>query len=163
MIELRTGDILHCRGKGIVSRLIRAFTKSPYSHTATVVVIVGETYIIDSQRKGTHLKPYHHWLKSYGYRYHVSRVLGINKEEFTRRALSKADMGYDYKALLLRHPLALIKKRWRKQAVESDKMVCSEYVAWAHRFKDWFKMTPKKMRQYCLDNTAIIENFENEL
>ena len=50
--ELKTGDVLHCRGKSLLSKIIRWATKSEINHTALFIWIWGEPYIIDAQDNG---------------------------------------------------------------------------------------------------------------
>jgi hypothetical protein len=65
--NLKTGDILHCTGKRLLSRLIRKFTKSKFSHSALFIEIWGQPYIIDAQRDGVHVRPWNDWCNQYNY------------------------------------------------------------------------------------------------
>jgi len=40
-MELKTGDILNCTGKKLLSKIIKMFTKSRFSHTAIFIEIWG--------------------------------------------------------------------------------------------------------------------------
>ena len=52
---LKTGDVLHCRGKKLISKMIRWATKSQINHTALFILIWGEPYIIDAQDNGVNV------------------------------------------------------------------------------------------------------------
>lgn len=61
---LKTGDILHCSGKKLLSRLIKKATKSKFSHSAVFIEIWGQPYILDAQIDGVNVRPLNDWLKN---------------------------------------------------------------------------------------------------
>jgi hypothetical protein len=164
--ELETGDILHCSRKGIVATLIRKFTKSPISHTAVVVEVWGNTYIIDAQSNGVNLKPFEEWLRKYKYQFIVARpVKPVDEYMFSMKAFLKIGVtGYDFASLLWRHPLAIITGNWRKKYDPTDKsMVCSQYVAYTYGIVDSYRMTPKDMFEWTEKNEFIHRKFKYNL
>lgn len=152
-MKLKTGDILHCRANRLISRLIRLFIKGWSNHTATVVIIWGQTYILEAQRKGVHLIPLDEWIKKYDYEVIVARPNNPNFTEkmFATKALKKVgNTGYAYTSIIFHHPWAVITGKWRhqKRDPEKDKMVCSEYVAWTYGIENAYRFTPRDMMEY---------------
>ena len=156
-MTLQTGDILHCTRKSVLSFLIRKATKSRFNHTATILVISGNAFVIDSQRDGTDLRPFEAWTKKYGYKYEVHRNVFVNHSNYIDRALSKADTGYDFTSLLIRKPLHLIFGRWRKKEDETKRFYCSEFVAWCHQIERSDVMTPQDLYDYCEDHSITFK------
>ena len=148
---LQTGDILHCRGKGVISTLIMWSTKSSWSHTAIFIEIWEQPYILEAQRKGVHVVPYYKWLKKYGYEFEISRNrLLTDHNLYSISAMSKVGTtGYDFASLLIRFPISLITGRWKKIKFESNKMFCSEYALWTHDVEKAYRMTPHQVYEHC--------------
>jgi len=161
--NLKTGDIIHCRGKRLIPKLIMWATKSTISHTALFIEIWGQPYIIEAQRNGVNVKPWDAWRTKYGYEFLIHRsndtFLQAKIKRFSVRAMSKVGTtGYDFTSLLIRHPWRLITGKWRKRKFEHDKMYCSEYVAWTHGIEHFYRMTPSDLFEYCkMKNFQIIE------
>ena len=121
--ELKGGDILHCSGTRLISRLIKRFTKSDYSHTAYVAEIWGKVYIIDSQRDGTNPRPLDKWLKKYQYNIIVARTKMSKSDRHVEaiRAFDKSgSTGYDLVTLFVRQPWKILTGRWAKWMAEKD-------------------------------------------
>ena len=144
--DLLTGDILHCTRNSVLGRLIRWFTKSEFNHSAIVVKAWGEVYVVDAQRKGVSSRPYDDWMKEFGYSYIVSRPPANikNVPYFSKKVFSKVGTtAYDFTHLLLKHPHYIITGKWKGKKNTTDKMVCSEFVAWCWDFTDSHKITPQ--------------------
>ncbi len=73
--DLKTGDVLHCRGKSLLSKIIRWATNSEINHTALFIWVWGEPYIIDAQDNGVNLKPFNEWVEKYNYNF-ITRSAG---------------------------------------------------------------------------------------
>jgi hypothetical protein len=152
--KLKTGDVLHCQGNRIISRLIRKFTKSRLSHTALVIEINNTVFVVDSQRDGTHLRPFREWTNKYKYRVLIHRVCdhhpNYDSLEIRERALSVVGhKKYDFKSLLWYHPRYLLTGRWKgKKGSEAEgRFYCSEFVAWSLEYSDYYKMDPERLYQ----------------
>ena len=122
-MDLQTGDILHCTRKSLLSWLIRKVTKSDFNHTALVIEIWDQIYIIGSQKEGTYPRSFNDWTKKYGYKYEISRPFDINKEEFSKKAFSKSGTVYDFSTLLIRGPWKLLTGRWKKKKTNLKKCI----------------------------------------
>lgn len=153
-MKLQTGDILHCTGKGIISRMIMWATKSNFSHTAVFLEIWGQPYIIEAQKNGVNVKTLEEWQKKYNYKYIVHRnPCLINTHRYSIRAMSIVGVtGYDFISLLLRQPLSLITGRWARERKPEDKMYCSEYAMWTHGVSGSKRMTPQDAHDHCIKN-----------
>lgn len=157
----KTGDILHCSGERLLSRIIKRVTKSKFSHSAVFIEIWGQAYVIDSQAKGTNLIPFDEWEKKWNYTYEVHRNPSIINEEerrkFAIKALSRSgSTGYDFASLLIRQPIYLLTGNWReKEEKKYKRMYCSEFVAWAHGIESSYRMSPQDLYEYCNDNNFI--------
>jgi hypothetical protein len=158
MDGLKTGDILHCTRKSLLSWLIRKATRSKFNHSALIIEIWEQIYIVDSQKDGTQVRPFCVWQKKYGYRYEISRPAEINKKEFSKKALSRTDTGYDFSSLLIRGPWKLLTGRWKKKKNEFDKMYCSEFVAFCHEIEYDSIMSPQDLWEYCEEHPEIFKN-----
>lgn len=155
---IQTGDILHCRGKRLISRLIMRFTKSEWSHTALAIRIDGCLFVIDAQKDGVNLRPFDAWHAKYNYEIEVNRPFifahNHSPEYVKKRVLGKAGVtAYDFQSLFLRYPLKLITGSWRNRGdKEDDRMYCSELVAWSYSIDNWFAMDPKSVYEWCKVN-----------
>lgn len=155
MTNLQTGDILHCTGKSWISRAIRWWTKSKYSHTSMYLEVWGQPYIVDAQKDGFNLRPYYKWVEKYDYDFDVSRSPATGnsnyRKDLAKRALTKVGVtAYDFESLLLRQPYKIITGKWRKRKKESNRMYCSEAIAWIHGVKDAYKMSPQDLYEHCV-------------
>ena len=152
--KLATGDILHCTGKRLISKLIRKFTKSRFSHTAIFIELWGQPYVIDAQKDGVNVRPWSEWRKEYDYKFIASRPPACNEKEFAIKAMSKVGFtAYDLEGLLIRQPWELLTGKWRNRGnKEDDVMYCSEYAAWCHNFPEFYRMSPEDVWNYCEAN-----------
>ena len=158
-MNLQTGDILHCTRKSLLSWLIRKITKGDFNHTAIVIEIWGQIYIVDSQKDGTQLRPFNIWQKKWGYKYKISRPIDIDPVEFSIRALSKTDTGYDFSTLLIRGPWKLLTGRWKNKKNEDDKLYCSEFWAWLFYVEYDGIITPTDVFNHCQERPDKFKNF----
>ena len=149
--DLKTGDILHCRGKRILARLIMWATKSSWSHTAVYIELWEQPFILEAQSKGVHAIPYYEWLKKYAYTFSISRNEYLTDHRlWSIQAMSKlGTTGYDFVSLLIRQPRLILTGKWRKQKFESDRMYCSEYALWSHDVEKAYRMSPQQVYEYC--------------
>ena len=153
---LKTGDVLHCAGKRLISKLIRWATKSKFNHTALFIELWGQPYIIDAQENGVNVKPFEQWEKEYGYNYIVTRPpFDIDEKRTAIKAMSKVGLtAYDFEGLLLKQPIELLTGKWKKKKGEheQDKMYCSEFVAWVYYVNDSYKTSPADFLKFCKDS-----------
>lgn len=152
----KTGDVLHCRGRRLISKLIRWATKSQINHTALFIWLWDELYVIDAQDNGVNVKPYQAWVDEYQYEFVVMRTSKrIAEKTIATKAMSKVGLtAYDFEGLLLKHPIELLTGKWNKKKGkrEEDKMYCSEFVAWVYGLEESYRTTPKDFLDYCLKN-----------
>ena len=153
--QLNHGDILHCQGNRILSKLISRFTKSKLSHSALIVVLDGIVFVADSQRNGTHLRRYEEWMEKYDYRFFISRLdcelTPVQKERITYRVFSTVGfVSYDFKSLFIKQPWYLLTGRWRVKPKhkEEKRFYCSEFVAFVIGFEDSYKMHPQMLLDF---------------
>ena len=150
---LKPGDILHCTGTRLISKLIKKFTKSEFSHTALYLEIWGQPYVIDAQKDGVNVRPFEEWVKKYNYSYTISRSESLNDDqikEICKRALSKTGhTAYDIESLILRQPWKLLTGKWKEVGNTEEKMYCSEFVAWVYQIPNYFKMSPEDLYNWC--------------
>lgn len=158
IMELKTGDILNCTGNKLLSKIIKLFTKSKFSHTAMFVEVWGEKFIMDAQKDGIQLRPFKNWTEKYNYKYEVRRSpFNINEKEFSKRAMSKLGTQYDVKSLVVGQPIEIFTGRWviDNERDFTKKMYCSEFVAWCYGISDYYKMSPEDLHKWQLDNGFI--------
>jgi hypothetical protein len=151
--DLQTGDILHCKGKTLLSKAIRWATKSKINHTALFISIWGEPYIIDAQDNGVNLKPFDEWVQKYGYEFVVHRSSKkLDEKKIAVKAMSKIGLtAYDFEGLIVKQPIELVTGKWKKKKgdKENDKMYCSEFVAWVYGLNDSYRTSPEDLLEYC--------------
>lgn len=150
--DLKTGDILHCRGNVLLSKIIRWFTKSDFSnHTAVVIECWGQIYVVDAQKDGVNPRPIDKWIEDYGYEVIVARpkVGPKDPKTFSIRAFTKVgNTGYDFKSLILKHPWYTITGRWKTETDSEEKMFCSEYVAWCWNIENSYRIDPGALMKH---------------
>ena len=142
--QLKTGDILHCTSEGFIGRAIRWFTRSRVNHTALVIEVWNELFILDSQADGTNMRPISEWNRKYNYSYIIDRP-----DEFTTKQRNKAvsvigHTPYDFKSLLIYQPIYILTGKWRGKTKDAAKnrLYCSEYIAWVFNMPQWWKASP---------------------
>jgi uncharacterized protein YycO len=152
--NLKTGDVLHCRGKRLLSNLIAGATKSKFSHTALFVEIWGQPYVIDAQKDGVNVRPWDAWMKEYDYTITAMRSPNkLQEKSFAARALTKVGhTGYDFESLFLRQPSKLLTGKWKIKGNEDERMYCSEYVAWVYGVEKSYRMSPEDFYNWCIIN-----------
>jgi len=151
---LKTGDILHCSGKRLISRLIKKATKSKFSHTALFIEIWGQPYVIDAQNDGVNVRPWHDWQEKYNYEITVHRSSElVNEKTFAQRALTKVGhTAYDFEGLLVRQPVELVTGKWLEKGDTTKAMYCSEYVAWVYGVEKAYRFSPQDLYDWCKAN-----------
>lgn len=157
-MNLKTGDILNCSGHAPHSKMIMKSTKSKFSHTAIVLVVWGQVYIIDAQSNGVTPKPFEEWQKKYKYTIEVRRApFPIDEQAFYKKAMSKSGLtAYDWEGLLIKQPWKLITGSWRhKGEKEDDKMYCSEFGAWCFDVVESYRMSPQDFYVWQLKNKFL--------
>lgn len=148
---LKTGDILHCSGKRLLSRLIKKFTRSKFSHSALFIEIWGQPYIIDAQADGVNVRPFKEWNDKYDYDIVAHRSSGeLDREAISKRAMTKVGhTGYDIEGLLVRQPHKIITGKWKEKGDTTERMYCSEYVAWVYGVEKSYRMSPEDLYLWC--------------
>lgn len=158
--NFKTGDILHCTGRRIVSKLIKKFTKSEFSHTALFIEIWGQPYVIDAQKDGVNLRPWNAWQEEYDYDFIAMRSpSSFDSKALAQRALTKVgNTGYDFEGLILRHPWQLLTGKWDQKGDPFERMTCSEFVMWVYGSEKAYRITPDNVFRWCVMNdwTAVM-------
>lgn len=163
---LKTGDVLHCAGKRLISKMIRWATKSEFNHTALYIEIWGQPYIIDAQENGVNVKPFDQWQKEYGYDYIVTRPpFEVDEKRTAVKAMSKVGLtAYDFEGLIIKQPIELLTGKWKKKKDEQHKMYCSEFVAWVYYVNDSYKTSPADFLKFCKQsNWSLIDGTSQKL
>ena len=152
--SLKTGDILHCSGKKLLSRLIKKATKSKFSHSAVFIEIWGQPYVLDAQKDGVNVRPLNDWLEKYNYNITVHRSSNlVNEKTFAQRALTKVGhTAYDFESLLIRQPIELLTGKWVEKGDTTKAMYCSEYIAWIYGVEKAYKFSPQDLYEWCKAN-----------
>jgi len=151
--KLKTGDLIFCNRDTLLSRIIRWFTKSEFSHVAVVIEVWGQLYIIDAQKDGVQLRRMDAWLKKYKYKdLRVGRRLGqLNEHAFAMRAMTKCGVTrYDIWSLIFRQPIHILTGKWIGKTKDDDLMYCSDFAGWSHFIEDYEKMSPQDLYNHTL-------------
>lgn len=162
---LQSGDVLSCSGTSWLARAIKKMTKSRINHTALVLEIWGELFIMDSQKDGTNPRRFEEWTEKYKYEYRVHRPMSFSKEQ-KKKAISKSGTTpYDFSSLLWYQPRYLFTGKWKgkKGKKAEDRMYCSEYVSWVFNFEDWWANSPQRVLEILESSDDFKEiNFDYE-
>lgn len=157
--KLETGDILHCSGKRLISKIIKFVTKSNFSHSALFIRVWDKSYIIDAQKDGVNIRPFIEWMDEFNYDFKISRSPNLVQEtSFAIRAMSKCGhTAYDLESLLVKQPIELITGKWKNRGIqkENSKMYCSEFVAWCYGWDNSYKMSPQDVYEKCISEKFI--------
>lgn len=161
---LKDGDVLHCQGSRTLSKLIRWFTRSTYSHTALFITIDGNPFVIDAQKDGVQVRAFESWQKDYNYKVvaHRAKFTESSVMKLKERALSKVGTtAYDFEGLILKSPIELLTGKWKKKPVEDERMFCSEYVMWVFNAEHSYRMNPQDAYDWCWKNDfeIVFNNF----
>ena len=149
------GDILHCKGKSLISKGIRLFTKSTTTHSAIYFEIDGQPFIMDAQKDGVNLRPFKEWMEKYNY--DIIATPWIWSHDPYKKALQKSGVtGYDFRLFLFRYPSKIIKSVFTRKDVklkrvknENEKLICSEFIAWVIGLENPQNYTPKDLYIFC--------------
>lgn len=147
---IRSGDVLHCTSNGWLARAIKKITKSKVNHTALAIECWGELFIIDSQKEGTHLRPFNQWIDEMKYTYQVSRPINFTSDQ-KNKAVSKIGFTpYDFMSLILWQPLYILTGKWHghREDKATKRMYCSEYVAYVFDLPKWWDKSPQEVMGY---------------
>jgi uncharacterized protein YycO len=152
--NLKTGDVLHCSGNRLLSKIIKAFTRSKFSHTALFIEIWGQPYIIDAQADGVNVRPFDEWQKKYDYDIVAHRFSGeLDREALSKRAMTKVGhTGYDIEGLVIRQPHKIFTGKWKEKGDTTERMYCSEFVAWVYGVERAYRMSPEDLYLWCTLN-----------
>ena len=141
-MELKTGDILHCRNKGFQSFVVGLCTKSDITHSAIVISIWNKIHIIEAEpSKGINIKTFKNWQKLNSLDFEVSRLKDSNEKEDAIKLTSKSGItSYPLIKMLLVYTIHYFTNKWIR--IDEDKMWCSAFAGWFRSYKDWQTMTP---------------------
>jgi len=162
--DLRTGDLLICRSNRLLAKMIKAVSKSKYSHTAQVIKVHGQILVVEAQREGVNVINFETWKAKYNYTYLTVRpddTIVEHYAKFARRALSKTGLkNYDIKALFFDFPLYIYTGTWRgpkteDEALKEGKWNCSTYTAWIYGFKKWWQFSPQDVFESCKESKHL--------
>lgn len=160
MSNLKTGDILICRGNSIISKMIMKVTKGKWSHTCLYGEVWNQPGILEAQSNGVNFKLWDTWINKWGYTYKVYRHRStFDEKQLMIKAFSKCgETKYDFWKFLIRIPIKLITGKWNdKGDKEDDKLICSAFTGWVWDLLNWQSMTPDDQDKYLDDNDSWIE------
>ena len=139
--------IAFCYRDSLLSRLIRLFTKSKYGHTAAIVEDESNNLtVFDAQREGVTGKTYSGWMNRFNYKFDIIEItpdIASINDAIKRLKSKDGKTRYDIISLVFRQPIELLTDKWLEDNTTEDKMYCSEYNAWALRFRDAHRLSPQ--------------------
>ena len=141
-MELKTGDLLHCRNKGLQSLIVGLCTKSDITHSAVVISIWNKIHIIEAEpSKGINIKTFKNWQKLNSLDFEVSRLKDSNEKEDAIKLTSKSGItSYPLIKMLLVYTIHYFTNKWIR--IDEDKMWCSAFAGWFRGYSEWQTMTP---------------------
>ncbi len=156
-LKLDTGYIISVhtplvllKPKTWLSAIIRWFTKSYWQHTACIIVLYGEIFVIEADPKIIPIK----WVDFCKEK--IVKISApnfkINKKELAKILLSRSGNSYDYAGTLVHQAIYQLSGIWlgHTESFADRKLYCSEYIAWAYNkimqiFPNYYKTTPKDL------------------
>lgn len=154
-LDLRAGDVilfhtpLSFAPMSWLSWAIRKFTQFPYNHSALIVENNGELFINEAIAGGVVARPLEKYLDR-----DDSIIILRSKQELDGLGLSKKanqelGISYNFKGLIDNAIYRLPKLVFNVQipwpghtaTFAMSRMVCSQYVAWAHALPEWWTMS----------------------
>ena len=141
-MNLKTGDILHCRNKGFQSFVVGLCTKSDITHSVIVISIWNKVHIIEAEpSKGINIKTFKNWQKLNSLDFEVSRLKDSNEKEDAIKLTSKSGItSYPLIKMLLVYTIHYLTNKWIR--IDENKMWCSAFAGWFRGYDDWQTMTP---------------------
>jgi len=138
---LKPGDVLVCRGKSIISKLIMFFTRGEFSHTALFVSVWDQPGVIEAQKNGVNFKMWDVWKKKWNYDFVVFRYAGpFDDHALMMRAFNECgETKYDFYTFFRR---IFGERKSRGEAYENKKRICSEFTGFVWQMPHYFQMTP---------------------
>lgn len=161
-IKLNTGDILHCHGYDINSRITRAFTKHWCDHSALVVEAWGQVFVLDVINNVLSVQLLDHWLKSTNYDVLVARPKEpiSNEMLFCIRAFNRTHQPMlSFVKMWFKKPLDFFKKKKAKSkhlGLKERTTIPSEFVAEMFNIKKPYLITPPKLYKLTEDKNFKI-------
>jgi len=160
IIDLKTGDTLFVKSKGLLPMLIRKFQKCEYNHTGTVVLLDENIFISEADAPGIVFTNIDHYLKQKRY----SKLLiirprhSLNHKQkaiiIEQTAINAGRKGYDFFNLLVAQAIryATNGRIWiganNKESGER-KFICGEWCCYLYSLiipdfplKEWYKCGP---------------------
>ena len=141
--------IAFCYRDALLSRLIRFFTRSKYGHTAAIVEDeAGSLTVYDAQKEGVSGKTYFGWMNRFNYKFDTIEItpdVASIQDAISRLKSKDGKTRYDIVSLVFRQPIELITDKWLEDNTTDDRMYCSEYNAWALRFRDAYRLSPQRL------------------
>jgi len=148
---LRNGDVLHCTRNSFMSKAIRYFTVSKISHTALVLKIYGNVFIVDSQADGTRIRTFEDWNSKYGYDIIITRGEKISEEDLIDSIKPYLNSMYGYWDIF-KHIIRTRFGVWIGSKREGKNLICSEFVLRVFGNKDAYKSDPEDAYIWFLEN-----------
>ena len=133
--EIRDGDVLLYKGKGFISRLVRLFTKSAYSHAGLAVKWNDRLMVMEAVAKGVIITPLSRSVGHYkgDVDWYQSREPIIDNDRRKMIVVAQKELGKSFTkcGLLLVGAYIVIGKKFDENDtfVRSKKFFCSFYVA----------------------------------
>lgn len=144
--------VLHCKRKTLLSNIISKVTRSRFSHTAICFVGDGSIWVSDAQIRGVQIMMFKDWEDKYDYTFDVHELLRGNDDNERDRIFNIAlsfisQTRYDFRSLLLTHPLYLLTGTWKGRRREEalNRLYCSEFVAYLLEFDNYWKTSPEML------------------
>ena len=127
---LSTGDIIFIQNNHPIAWLIRLFTRSQWSHTASILVLDKYVFVVEATILGVKMQPiqthsFHKKKHAIGRKGGIGEMGIVFAQFFLMRAVGKR---YDLKYTLIYQPVYQITKRWLKRKRKSRFMQMLERI-----------------------------------
>jgi hypothetical protein len=154
-LDLQAGDVVMFRNNLMItepltflSLAVRAFTQFEFNHSAVVVNNQGLPFISEAIMSGIVSRPAQLHMERSKTRIMVIRPkTPVDEFLFTVRANSKLGTKYDFENLFIHQPIFRTTGKWIGPTYDhaQKRMVCSEFIAWAHQLPNWWNASTKEI------------------
>jgi hypothetical protein len=147
-------DFVWYNPRTYLSLAVRSFTQFPYNHCGVIVENNGELFINEALAGGVMARPLYKHLDRGDAICVLRPKRKIDAIPFSQRANDELGIDYNFKGLVLdnvvyRLPMLIWGKPgpWTGHTAQfaTSKMVCSQYVSWAHALPRWWENSSREV------------------
>lgn len=157
--KFKSGGIILCRSKRMLSKTIMETTGGDWSHVAKVIIIEGKVFVIDAQKEGVFARPLETWKRTFDYECELWNNPKAKIQAYeTSNCMQYAGVPYDKKHLAVGLMLSWVNAKEISEDYENNgKFICTEFVMKTECVDDPHKYTPQDVANYVHDKNFKLD------